>query len=332
MPKSHTIQAMRLGSARASATFHSMAFSRSYGEHGNMVWPHDRLRILLASDLTARSVPAFDRAVELAVSNAAHLRIVHVIRDDLLKDVGEIVYGAADEALQRHLADAKAQGAANTEAKIILAGHYDQAIIEESKQYDAHLVVLGSHRERSVQDVVLGATMERVLRLGDRPVLVVKSRPRGPYRTILAAVDFSVTSRDALEFAICLLPRGRFHVLNVYSGLLGGPSEWLGSHEAIARKHEMQLDAMIETVSREVKAELPGADFTLTAIVDHGDPVEAATRQIGRLKPDLVVVGTHGQTGWVRARLGSVARAFLTTMPCDVLAVRPLSRESQRKT
>ena len=68
-----------------------------------------QLRILLASDLTARAAAAFDRAVELAASNKARLRILHVIRDDLLKDVGEIVHGAAHEALQQQEANARSQ-------------------------------------------------------------------------------------------------------------------------------------------------------------------------------------------------------------------------------
>ncbi len=290
-----------------------------------------QLRILLASDLTARAVPAFDRAVELAASNKAHLRILHVIRDDLLKDVGEIVYGAAHEALQKQEADARVHGATSAETKLVLAAHYDDAIIDESRQDCAHLIVLGNYRARPIRDAVLGATMERVLRFGDRPVLVVKASPRGPYNNILAAVDFSVPSRHALEFAIRLFPHGRFHVLNVCPSMIGDTSRaWFLSPEAIASRHEAQLKEMIEAISKGVRAELPNAAFTLTPIIDHGHPVEAAKGQIDRLRPDLVVVGTHGHTGWRHALAGSVAVAFLASMPCDVLAVRPLSGEAQR--
>jgi nucleotide-binding universal stress UspA family protein len=122
-------------------------------------------------------------------------------------------------------------------------------------------------------------------------------------------------------------------VLNAYPAVLGGdtPREWFVSAETIARKHEAQLVAMVEAISQQMKAELPDADFTLTPIVDHGHPAEAAKRQVDRIRPDLVVVGTHGHTGWRYARAGSIAEIFLAQIPCDVLAVRPLPEEAQAR-
>ncbi|MCZ7594118.1 MAG: universal stress protein [Hyphomicrobium sp.] len=287
-----------------------------------------QLRILLASDLTDRAVLAFDRAVQLAISQQAHLTILHAIRDDLIKDVGEIVYGAAHEALQNQVADARARGATDADMKVVLAAHYDAAIIAESRQDRAHLIVLGSHRERPLRDAVLGATMERVLRFGDRSILVVKTSPTGSYSDILVAVDFSVPARDALEFAIRLFPRGRFHVLNACPNVLGDTaSEWFVSPETVARKHEAQLEVIVQAVAHHMRQELSGADFMLTPVVDHGHPAEAAKRQIARIRPDLVVVGTHGHTGWRHATVGSVAESFLAWMPCDVLAVRQMHAE-----
>jgi nucleotide-binding universal stress UspA family protein len=280
-----------------------------------------QMRILLATDLTDRAVPAYNRAVQLAASSQARLTILHVIRDDLIKDVGEIVYGAAHEALLRMKADAIARGASSTDVKLVLAAHYDEAIIAESREDAANLIVLGGHRERPLRDALLGATMERVLRFGDHPVLVVKKEPKGPYQNVLVAVDFSVPSRDALEFAVRLLPQGRFHVLNVCSLLGDTPDEWLARTETIERKHLAHLDVIVKAVTQHMRQELTGANFTLTPLVAHGGPVEAAKRQIDQLKPDLVVVGTHGRTGWRHTSIGSIAEGFLAQMPCDVLAV-----------
>lgn len=288
-----------------------------------------QMRILFASDLTERSVPAFDRAIQLAVTNRAHLTILHVIRDDLIKDVGEIVHGAAHEFLQKQQADARARGVADVDLRLVLAAHYDAAIIAEGRQGGAHLTVLGGHRKQALRDAVLGATIERVLRFGERPVLVVKTSPQGPYDDILVAVDFSVASRDALEFAVRLLPQGRFHVLNACPSLLGGtPGEWLASPETVARRHEEHLTVIVEAVARHMRQELPDAKFFLTPIVAHGDPAEAAKRHLDRVKTDLVVVGTHGRTGWRHASAGSVAENFLASMPCDVLAVRLMHEEA----
>ena len=39
-------------------------------------------------------------------------------------------------------------------------------------------------------------------------------------------------------------------------------------------------------------------------------------------KADLIVISTHGRTGFVRLRLGSVAERVVRYAPCDVLVVR----------
>lgn len=288
------------------------------------------LRLLLATDLTLGSVAAFDRAVELAVSNRAALRIVHVVRDDLVRDVGDAVYDAALKALQHQEREAKTRGATDIDTKIVLAADYDEAIVEESALAGAHLTILGAHRDRRLRSAVLGATMERVLRFGDRPVLVVKTSPKGSYNDILVGIDFSVPAREALEFAIRLFPRARFHVLNVCPAFGDAPKDWLVSIDTIALRHEAQLRTMLGEIEQTMTAELSCPELSLTPIVDHGHAAEAALRQIARVGPDLIVVGTHGHTGWRYARLGSVAEAYLARMPCDVLAVRPMREQADK--
>ena len=64
---------------------------------------------------------------------------------------------------------------------------------------------------------------------------------------------------------------------------------------------------------------VPGGCFRL---VQEGMVREVLQRQIGRQKPDLLVIGTHGRTGVAHAFLGSVAEELLREPPCDVLAVK----------
>ena len=56
------------------------------------------------------------------------------------------------------------------------------------------LVVLGFRGRHCFRDVFLGTTAERVVRKGDRSVLVVRNRPEEAYRRVLVAVDFSPAS------------------------------------------------------------------------------------------------------------------------------------------
>ncbi|HXV50076.1 MAG TPA: universal stress protein, partial [Candidatus Binatia bacterium] len=58
-----------------------------------------------------------------------------------------------------------------------------------------------------MKDLLLGTTAERVVRKGDRPVLVVKRAADAPYRRVVVGVDFSEDSRYALELALRLAPQ-----------------------------------------------------------------------------------------------------------------------------
>jgi nucleotide-binding universal stress UspA family protein len=47
---------------------------------------------------------------------------------------------------------------------------------------------------------------------------------------------------------------------------------------------------------------------------------------------DLIVMGTHGRTGFAHLLLGSVAERLVRTAPCPVLTVRnPLERQHHRR-
>jgi nucleotide-binding universal stress UspA family protein len=54
-----------------------------------------------------------------------------------------------------------------------------------------------------------------------------------------------------------------------------------------------------------------------------GDPAEAIVRYAAANQVGLIVVGTHGRTGFSRALLGSVAERVVRTAPCPVLTVPP---------
>jgi nucleotide-binding universal stress UspA family protein len=53
-----------------------------------------------------------------------------------------------------------------------------------------------------------------------------------------------------------------------------------------------------------------------------GVPHERITQAARSKKADLVVIGTHGRTGFAKLFLGSVAARVLTVAPCPVLTVR----------
>ncbi len=64
------------------------------------------------------------------------------------------------------------------------------------------------------------------------------------------------------------------------------------------------------------------AGIRVTTMLADGDPARAIARAAKSARADLVVIGTHGRTGFSKLMLGSVAQRVVATAPCPVLTVR----------
>lgn len=58
-------------------------------------------------------------------------------------------------------------------------------------------------------------------------------------------------------------------------------------------------------------------------LVMEGGPAEQIVRVARESEADLIVITTHGQTGWRRFIFGSVAERVVRMAPCAVLTVQP---------
>jgi nucleotide-binding universal stress UspA family protein len=143
-------------------------------------------------------------------------------------------------------------------------------------------------------------------------------------RTILHPTDFSRASAPAFKRAVQMAKDNRarlliLHVLAPASPMLMTdgyvPPKVYDDMEAAARAEaQKQLRRLVE------KAKHSGARVKpiLLEGIAHERIIQAARSR----KADLVVIGTHGRTGFARFFLGSVASRVLAISPCPVLTVR----------
>jgi nucleotide-binding universal stress UspA family protein len=143
-------------------------------------------------------------------------------------------------------------------------------------------------------------------------------------RTILHPTDFSRASAPAFKRAVQMAKDNRaqlliLHILAPASPMLMTdgyvPPKVYDDMEAAARAEaQKQLRRLVE------KAKHAGARVKpiLLEGIAHERIIQAARSR----KADLVVIGTHGRTGFARFFLGSVASRVLAISPCPVLTVR----------
>jgi len=278
-----------------------------------------RHRILFASDLTAYSDRAFDRALKLAEQFKARLRILHVVDSSLLpaqhakQNVRE-----AQIILEREVRESGAGEVADVLVKPS-SGEPDKVILEEASVQQADLIVMGLAAHATFAAVFGGTTIDRVIRGAHCPVLAVKTRPRRDYSAIVVAVDGGEPSRRALEFALREFPDARFTIVHIdeKSTAVPGTREQTSSSEI---RH--QVEDMVRARCAAAGWPNPGAPNGPTLITRAGRAKDLLQEEIARLDPDLVVLGTHGRAGVSRMFLGSVAETLLEVLARDVLVAR----------
>jgi nucleotide-binding universal stress UspA family protein len=273
-------------------------------------------RILAATDLTARSERALGRAMRLRDQFDAQLTVLHVVEEELPERIAKRRAADARKLIATQLRNLAPAADLEATAVEVAFGTDYAAIIRRANELDAGLTVLGIHRESPWRDLFLGSTIERVLRRGDMPILTVKDEPLSDYRRVLVAVDFSVYSRVALEFAARLVPDGEFLVLHAYD------LPFTDFLPAVQTRHVDLLEGEIREQMAALLRGLPAGQSKVTSEVRLGEAVPVVEAAAAEFRPDLLVVGTHGRTGVAHAILGSIAGKLLRRPRCDVLAVR----------
>ena len=136
---------------------------------------------------------------------------------------------------------------------------------------------------------------------------------------ILLATDFSPPAELAYAYAAGLaraLHAGML-ILNVVEGPPGLDREFPVNAVFLKRMQE-EADRELVKISR--IAEKDGIACETRQV--YGRPAEGVVKVADEVMPALIVMGTHGRTGWDRFLLGSAAEAVVREAPCPVLTVR----------
>jgi nucleotide-binding universal stress UspA family protein len=282
--------------------------------------------ILLATDLAANSDRAMERALKLAKENCAKLHIVHVLPGYKEKKLTSSLKEDTEDLIKGYVYDYKdSQGLSIT----ITALQGDEAyaeILGYAKKIKADLIVMGMHGKTKIRDLFVGTTLERVVRKGIWPVLMVKNKPTGgPYQSIMASVDFDPGSRAALRMAMEIAPKAVFSVVHAYNiPVYVGETSYLYIESIAAMEEEQQkiLDAFLKTETTHFKKEHNGATSRLSCKLVGGPTYDTLVKQAKNAKADVIALGAHGRIGVMPGKLGGTAQDILANPPCDVLVAR----------
>lgn len=288
-------------------------------------------KILLATDLSARGDRALERAITIAAACQANLTILHVLEEfeEATRSYGQRLlpsWKAAPDAVaiaKLRIGQGLRADLGDTAAKAVIRieqGDPAEVIERVAESEGAELIVTGIAREGlfAARPVILGKTVEQLLRRVQVPVLVVRNRARSAYAHVLVTTDFSPVSAHALQVALRFFPLQNLHLLHAfqppYSSLVSDPHGYAqGYRETSAAELEKFLGSGF----------LPEADRRrLVTLVETGEPAQIVREYVRDRGADLVVLGIQGRGVMLEALFGSAAKGVLSMLPCDALVVR----------
>lgn len=272
--------------------------------------------ILLITDLSPRCDRAMDRAAALAQSLGTSLMALHVMDTPWLSKLAQPAWRSlqqdqleqANKRLRADLANAPVNITV-----LVETGNPIEVIEQIAKQEQCSLIVSGTAREETLGRLVLGNTVERLARRTTTPLLVVRARPFAPYRKIVVAIDFSDGSRQALMAAHTLCADAQLTLYHAFDQVAG-------IYQLDQPTVTEEIAALIKKAKTFVQS-TPGLDRELPIVVEHGSAQDTLPAYVRANDVELLVMGTHGETGVVRTAMGSVAEKLLTRAQCDVLIV-----------
>lgn len=281
--------------------------------------------IVAATDFSTRSERAIRRAGLLAREWGAELTLVHVVDDDQPGSLVDLERREAGTFLKEQIGSVVELQGVRCSA-VVATGEAFDGVLHTAKTASADLIVMGTHRKQLLRDTFVGTTIERVIRTGPYPVLMVNKEVRHSYRHVLSAVDLSGPSAHAFKTSAALGLIGDASVTIVHAFTAPGRGKLFVANASSERISEYvaseRLQASEELIAFLAANEIHGQRRTYR--VEEGGAFEVISNLVKETMSDLVVIGTHGRSGIVKMLLGSVAEEVLRSIDVDILAVPPI--------
>ncbi len=280
-------------------------------------------KILLATDLSARGDRALDRAAQLARQWKAQLVIVHAI-DGKTTSLAEAAYPAPswrrasdpattiENRIRRDLREEVDQLKIHVDH-----GEPAQVILETAQREGCDLIIVGLSQNGLLGQMLLGRTVEHLVRKSPVSVLVVKLRPDGAYQHVLVGTDFTDESRYGLEVAASVFPARQLTVLHgfemQYKAFLSDST--LSRDFAAMERESIEQFVKEADISDEVRARTQ-------TLIEHGPPELMLCRYVEEKQADITVIGAYGRGFLFHLLVGGYTPRIVDSVPSDILLVR----------
>lgn len=190
-----------------------------------------------------------------------------------------------------------------------------QTVVEVAHDRGARVIVIGTGRHDSIGRFVYGERALQIVRLSDRPVLIVpRGASSGTIHRAIVAVDFSPVSLRAARAIMPMLSDGSILTLVHVKPTAPGMDDLTGSW---SRTNALRCDTLFRRFTKLLSAQ---ASVTVETRLLWGDAAHALIQFAEQSRADMIACGRrHSHSLIERFLVGSVSSALVRTATCPVL-------------
>lgn len=297
-------------------------------------------RMLCAVDFSEFSRHALHHALSVARSHRSTVTVLHVVAPAPAAVAGGLYSGGENppplllptmdvEAATRELARfARTEPIPGVKIETVVteAAEVHREILAQAARRHPNLLVMGTHGRSGFERLFLGSTAEKVLRKADCPVMTVPPKAPDatasgpvPFRRIVCGVDFSKSSRVALDYAMSLAQEDAaalavVHVIDTHP-----------MYADFAPPAAIDLRAWTEQATaglRDLVPDIVRDKCSVAEVVREGTPYREILGLARELAADLIVLGVHGRGAADLFFFGSTTHHVIREGHCAVLTLR----------
>lgn len=251
------------------------------------------------------------------------VRLLHV--DRAAAAPAETVPHFADAYLER--AALTIQQAGLTVERHLMASAPADAILTYMQQHPFGLTMMVTHGYSGLRQWALGSVTDRVVSATSAPVFVVRAtmtpQSEPQLQHLLVPLDGSSLSDQALPVASLLAHCTGAHI-HLLSAVFPVETEIYDAETLPMKQRSQSLLPLLQQERQHHLAQAAGQldGLTVSVQVTVGKAVETIIAAAAKQHADLIVMATHGYSGFRRWALGSVANEVLRTTDTPLLLVR----------
>ena len=218
----------------------------------------------------------------------------------------------------------------------LAAGDAAQTIADVATKVNADLIVMTTHGRTGLARWALGSVADRMIHIANQPIFLVRNRETPPanyaIKQILVPLDGSPIAEEALAEAQSLAGEvgATLRIVRVLEPLSDWQKEVLAeqgyAEDTLNAERRTEANNYLHTICEQLKV----AHITTACELFSGQASEAILHILGKEQIDLVVMSTHGLSGYSRWVYGSVAGKVLHSAPCPLLLRRSVALQAGR--